>query len=81
MKMNTDVAVASTTSDQLGHAREHVSLLGAQQHMDAVNAALDALPRALDLLAECERTLEMWADVAPAVSLRADIRKFLASAQ
>ena len=32
---------------------------------------------AVTLLRECERTLEMWADVAPAVSLRADIRKLL----
>lgn len=32
---------------------------------------------AVRLLRECERTLEMWADVAPAVSLRADLRKAL----
>lgn len=42
-----------------------------------MNAALDALPRTLALLRECEATLTMWADVAPAVSLRADIRKLL----
>ena len=65
-------------TDVLGDSRERVSLLGAQQYMDAVNAALDAFPEALTLLRECERTLEMWADVAPAVSLRADIRKLLA---
>lgn len=29
------------------------------------------------LLRECEATLAMWADVAPAVSLRADIRRTL----
>lgn len=32
---------------------------------------------AVRLLRECERTLEMWADVAPAISLRSDVRKAL----
>lgn len=38
----------------------------------------ERLCAAVTLLRECERTLEMWADVAPAVSLRSDIRKLLA---
>lgn len=37
----------------------------------------DARDIAARLLIECENTLEMLADVAPAVSLRADIRKAL----
>jgi hypothetical protein len=32
---------------------------------------------AVRLLRECERTLAMWSDVAPAVSLRDDLRKAL----
>jgi hypothetical protein len=36
------------------------------------------IARLRGLLAECERTLAMWSDVAPAVSLRADIGKALA---
>lgn len=42
------------------------------------NARLIAqAPRMLDLLKEARRTLEMWKDVAPAVSLCADIDKVL----
>lgn len=45
------------------------------------NARLIAqAPRMLDLLAEARRTLEMWKDVAPAVSLCADIDEVLAAA-
>lgn len=36
-----------------------------------------AAPRMFDLLTEVRRTLEMWKDVAPAVSLCADIDKLL----
>lgn len=35
---------------------------------------------AVRLLRECETTLAMWADVAPAVSLRADLRRALGMA-
>lgn len=45
------------------------------QHLDA--NWRDQRDIAIRLLRECEVTLAMWADVAPAVSLRADIRKCL----
>lgn len=46
------------------------------------NACLVAqAPRMFDLLAEARRTLEMWKDVAPAVSLCADIEKVLAEVE
>lgn len=40
-----------------------------------------AAPELLALLEEARRTLEMWKDVAPAVSLCADIDKMIAKAR
>lgn len=51
---------------------EHVLCWLAWQARDAEVAEL------VKLLAECGRTLKMWADVAPAISLRADIDALLA---
>lgn len=51
-------------------------------YQQAANATLIAsAPELLDLLDEARTTLEMWKDVAPAVSLCADIDKLLAKAR
>ena len=66
-----------TNRERLAYARARVSLLGAGEYMSEVDAALDSVEKLRALLRECETTLAMWADVAPAVSLHADIRKAL----
>lgn len=63
--------------EKLAYARARVSLLGTGEHMSEVDAALDSVEKLRALLRECETTLAMWSDVAPAESLRADIRKAL----
>ncbi len=69
--------LGGTKRGSLAYARARVSLLGAGEYMETIDAALDSVEKMRALLRECEATLEMWADVAPAVSLRADIRKVL----
>lgn len=70
----------------IGATSPHLLALAKRYAANTVHSYLFAVEaeaivrRAVRLLRECETTLAMWADVAPAVSLRSDIRRALGTA-
>lgn len=88
MSLNQNVTQEiSLTGDALGHEfgcqdYGHVKLIGVVLAKKSwVDGLMDSNEELLALLEEARRTLEMWKDVAPAVSLCADIDKLIAKAR